>query len=266
MAIAYNKLVKHIEKIAPPGLAENGDNCGVQVYTGADSIHKVAVALDISLPVINEAVLVNADMIIAHHPLIFDKINKIDHSEITGKYICELIRHGISVYAAHTTFDSADGGNNDYLSELLELEGVSKVEPEDGAPTPGAYLRIGELASGMKLKDVSRKLKEKLNIAYEMPIVGDPESVIRKVAVCTGGGGSLVKEVLRNRCSLFITSDIRHHEAMFAKENGMCLIDAGHFYTEIIFVANFAKKLKAEIGDLAEVYEIQTEVSPFSHI
>jgi len=266
MSIEYQKLISLIERIAPPDLAEGWDNCGVQIYTGTDRINRIIVALEISKAVIREAAGINADLIVVHHPLIFSKINKIDHNNIIGKYICELIKGNISVYAAHTTFDSVFGGNSDFLAELLGLQNIRRLQPKEKSSEPAAYGRIGDLESEMRLIDVGLLLKEKLHINYDLPTVGDPDTMIKKVGVCTGGGGSMLEDFFRNGCSLFITSDIRHHEAMFARECGICLIDAGHFYTEIIFVENFAEKLRIAVGDIAEVYESKADFSPYNHI
>jgi dinuclear metal center YbgI/SA1388 family protein len=208
-------------------------------------------------------------MIIAHHPLIFHKIGKIDYNNITGKYITELIRAGISVYSAHTSFDSVYGGNNDYLAELLGLQKIRRFQPNkepSSKELSNDIGKIGDLKHEMRFGDVCLLVKERLKIDHSLAVVGDPDSMIKKVGLCTGGGGDLIEEALRNGCSLFITSDIRHHEAFFAKESGICAIDAGHYNTEIIFVRNFVEKLRAVAGDLLEIYECTKGEEPFNYV
>ena len=69
--------------------------------------------------------------------------------------------------------------------------------------------------------------------------------------------------MLRNRCDLYISGDIKYHEAQTAKEMGLCIIDAGHYGTEKIFVENFAAKLRKAVREKIEIFESKVNVNPF---
>lgn len=104
---------KAMRQIAPPHLAEEWDNCGFQIRCDSDqNIEKILVCLEISDDIITEAIQKSADLIVTHHPLIFGGIRSVDMDDMTGRYVLRLIRAGISVYSAHTSFDSAKDGTN----------------------------------------------------------------------------------------------------------------------------------------------------------
>ena len=140
-----------IEQIAPPHLAEEWDNSGFQIRCDeAQKIRKILVCLEISDEVVAEAVADKADLIITHHPLIFGKISKVDHKNIMGNQIIRLIQAGISVYSAHTSFDSARRGTNQYLAEQIGLEEIMPLVP---ASEEGCGMgRIGIYSSPVKIR------------------------------------------------------------------------------------------------------------------
>ncbi|MDR0570140.1 MAG: Nif3-like dinuclear metal center hexameric protein [Clostridiales Family XIII bacterium] len=263
MAINFDRLIGHIERIAPPSMAEEWDNNGVQLRLADGDVRRALVALEITDAVIDEAEMMNADMLVTHHPLIFRKLKSVSCRDLTGRHVIRLVKAGVSVYAAHTSFDAVYGGNNDYLAELLGLQKIRRAQPRKESPDTPILGRIGDLKSETPFAEVCELVRRRLGVGRAMPVVGDAGAPIRKVALCTGGGGDLIEDALRNGCSLFITSDVRHHEALFARENGLCVIDAGHYHTEALFVPNFAGKLKAAVGDLLEVYESARGEAPF---
>jgi dinuclear metal center YbgI/SA1388 family protein len=276
MPIERTNLIQQIERIAPPERALEWDNNGVQISVGDAEIRRVLVTLDVTDAVIREARFLGADFILAHHPLLFHKIQKIDCGSVVGRQVIDLIRAGVSVYAAHTSFDVVYGGNNDYLCEVLELQKVRRVPPENGAPGGGAsgkgvsdgelIGKIGNLKREMRLAEVCDLLRARLHTERRLPVVGDPDARILKVGLCTGGGGEQIEAFAENGCSLYITGDVRHHEALLAAGKGICLIDAGHFDTEWLFVRNFAEKLRTAAGDVVEVYESKNDKGPFVYL
>ena len=244
-----------MESIAPAALAAEWDNCGTQLDAGNADIKKALVALEISGGVVAEAKAIAADLIITHHPLIFGPLYNVDAKTAVGGYISELIKSGISVFSAHTNFDEADGGNNDYIAELL---GLTNIEKFGG----GAMGVTGELPGEMSFEYVCGYVKERLKLSY-MKASGESSEKIRKVGVCAGSGSDITPAAAAAGCGLFITGDIKYHDARYARETGLCLIDAGHYGTEKFFAENLSAKLDAAFGGRIEVVMSSVNLEPF---
>lgn len=256
--------VAMIEEIVSPDTQENWDNTGIQAAAGSGEVSKVLTCLEITGEVIEEAKEKGADFIVTHHPLIFGGLRSVDFRETTGSYLIELIRAGISVYSCHTPFDKMDGGNNDFIANLLELQDVQGFFHEGAENKIG---RTGYLKEEASLDSVRRLLSQKLELdSGQIRMVGDPEMKISKVGICTGAGADLLPLAAENGCSLFITGDLKYHDAQKAKALGLAVLDAGHYGTEKSFGANFAMKLKEKAGDKLEVFQSQVDINPFEMI
>jgi len=264
MGIKYAELKESIELIAPQFLMEEWDNSGIQIKTSDNNIEKILVTLEITEDVIDEAIENEVDLIITHHPLIFKEIRKIDNDDLIGRYINKLVMKKISVYSAHTTFDKATGGNNDYLISLIDL----KMSKTTGTGNFGEFGigRLLNLKNTVKLDDLASIIENILEIpSFELKKVGNTEKTIIKIGVCTGSGASLINDALENGCDVLITGDIKYHDAQYAKEMGMCLIDAGHYYTERTFSKNFAAKLRKITSDKINIIESKINLNPFGN-
>ena len=263
MAISFSELLTELRTIAPRELEEEWDNGGLQINMAKESINKILVCLEITGEVIDEAVRLGVDYIVTHHPLLFNKLDVIDASTVTGNYVIKLIRHGITVYSAHTSFDYVFGGNNDYLANLLDLQMVRKLKVWTPLGDKELAGRVGTFREPCTLKEAAAKVEEVLQLKDHVKMVGDPNRVIKMVGLCTGAGGDSIDAAIRNSCDLFITGDVRHHEAQMAREMGICLIDAGHYGTESIFALNFAEKLRKATAGKVTVIESKIVVNPF---
>ena len=252
------KIIDAIEKIAPLELVPDWDNSGIQIYTGKKDINKILIALEVTADVINEAKEKEADLIVIHHPLIFYPVKQIDSDTVIGNQIIELIKANISVYAAHMNFDLADGGNIDYLTLKLKLKNVQKFCGD----TVGSY---GELSEIVSFEELCQYVKSSFAIS-NMDVVGSKSAIIKKVGICCGAGFSVetIEEAFKQGCDVFISGDVKHHEALYACERGICLIDAGHYGTEKFFVQNFTEKLDATIGKEVEIIASELNIDPFS--
>ncbi len=260
MSISRLELIDSIEKIAPRHLAEVWDNCGMQIDLEKENVNKILVSLEITKEVLREAKSLGVDFIITHHPLIFTGLKQIDSNDVTGNYIIDCINSGISVYSAHTNFDKAEKGNNYYLAELLELKDINKFEDID-LEYIGLY---GELKDEIALNDVICKIKNKLELFdYEIKVVGQLDKKIKKVGLCTGSGIDMLDVAIKTGCQLFVTGDVKYHDAVKAKELNMNVIDAGHFGTEKIFVPNLCMQLKKVFFDRVEIIASKSDSNPF---
>lgn len=111
-----------MEKWAPKAFAYDWDNIGLQVGSNNKPVKKIMVTLDVLESVVDEAIENKVDLIIAHHPLLFEPLKQINVDSWRGRMIRKLIQHDITVYAAHTNLDVAKGGVNDLLADLIGLE------------------------------------------------------------------------------------------------------------------------------------------------
>ena len=226
-------IIRSLEKKYNPDFAEKWDNSGLIIGRKNKDISGITICLDITTDIINQAVTDKTELIISHHPLIFSEIKKITDETLLGEKILKLIENGISVYSIHTNADSAAEGLNDYIFEKLELTGDKKVWIESENYPGNGLGRIIELDEEMSISDLSMIIKEKLSLK-NVRIAGNESGKIKKIAVLTGAGGSLISDI-DNSIDLYITGDLKHHETLDALEEGLTLIDIGHFESESIF-------------------------------
>jgi dinuclear metal center YbgI/SA1388 family protein len=196
-----------------------------------------------------------ADLIITHHPLIFSPLDRIEYNSVTGHYITELIKLGISVYSSHTNFDEAKGGNNDYIVSLLKLQNVKKF-------AGGQMGRAGDLEREMSIDDICGYVKATLKLSH-IGIAGGCTSIIKKIGICCGSAGDLIDDAIHSGCELYITGDVKHHQWLYAADSGICLIDAGHYGMEKFFAENLHGKLAEAVGGKIDVISSSLNVEPF---
>jgi len=256
----FDEIIKALDEIANPELATDWDNSGIQIYTGTKEVSKILIALELTSDVIKEAKESGVELIITHHPLYFSPIQKIDNNNIIGKYTIELIKSGISVYASHTNFDDADGGNNDYIASVLKLSNIRKFDE-------GFIGTFGELTSATPLEEVCKYVKDTMGLT-SVNAVGNPKAPIKNIGICTGAGGSsdMIGIAFNHGCDLYITGDIKYHDAQYALEKGICLIDAGHYGTEKFFVQNMFAQLNDKLHGKVEILASKIDIDPFTVI
>ncbi|NLM44738.1 MAG: Nif3-like dinuclear metal center hexameric protein [Clostridiales bacterium] len=115
-------VVSIMDSIAPRKLAEEWDNVGLIIGDSSSIVNKIMISLDLPIWVVDEAIENNVDMIITHHPIIFNPIKKINNDTALGKKIIKLIKNNIAVYASHTNYDIVQGGLNDIFAKQLGFE------------------------------------------------------------------------------------------------------------------------------------------------
>jgi dinuclear metal center YbgI/SA1388 family protein len=263
MAIKIDELLDQLRIIAPRELEEEWDNGGFQINMRNKLVKRILITLEITNAVIEEAASKKIDFIITHHPLLMDKIDVVDSGTLTGNYIVKLIGHGISVYSAHTSFDSVFGGNNDCLADLLDLQMVRRLKVWTPLGDRELIGRVGSFRKTITLGEAASLVEKVLDLSEPPKVVGRQDALISSAAVCTGAGGGAIDAVLQNGCDLFVTGDVKHDQAQKAREMGLNIIDAGHYGTEHIFVKNFANKLNKVVGDQVEIFEATSVVNPF---
>lgn len=251
------KLAEIIEKISPLETQETWDNSGFQIKFEGAEIRTVLVAMEITDEVIDEAELAGADMIVTHHPMIFNPVKKIYDNTVTGNHIVRLIKNDINVYASHTPFDKCPGGNGDYLAELLGLRNVGTMDTD-----ASGFCKEGMPDSPCSAGEYIDRICHRLGLdKRSLTFSGDLDDMIYKVGLCTGAGAEFAENAKEAGCDLFITGDVKHHQAQEAKEMGMNILDIGHYGSEKIFSANMAAYLR-ENTDLT-IMESDVNLDPF---
>lgn len=361
-------IVGIINKIAPPALAEEWDNVGLQVGDPASGIERIMVALDPCPEAVDAAINNSCQLLLTHHPLIFKPLKRIATTDETGRLIHQAIANRLAIVSLHTNYDVTQNGVNDLLAEalgvtfsrplkvshreeLLKLAVFVPLSHHDAvmnallpfSPLTGNYAdcsfttsgqgtfkplagaspyigsvgkresveesrfellirkadlqaalktlhkahpyeepafditpllneglqsgigRIGLLESTPLLKDFAENVKKCLGTAF-LRIVGNPEQRISKLALCGGSGASLLRDAAREGADLFLTGDIKYHEAREAQSLGIALIDAGHFATERLMVDGLSLQLEKELKRRkfeADVFRCIAESDPF---
>lgn len=237
-----------IERIAPRHLAEDWDNTGLLVGSFSQKVERILVALDVDDTVVAEAIERSADMIVAHHPAIFRGMKQLRTDLPLGRRLAALLTHSIAVAAAHTNLDITRGGVNDVLAERLGLEKLSAfittAQADGSAESLG---RIGTLPAPVAIDDFAHSVRERLGVSH-VRLVRAADRPVRRVAVVGGAGAEFIDTAVRRGADVYLTGDVKYHEAQRAAEQGMHLIDAGHFGTERPVLPVLADLLRAELA------------------
>ena len=246
------EVAEFLNKKIPFDLKEEWDNVGIILGDLNSEIHKVIVAMDCTKEVCEEAISKNANLIITHHPLIFDGIKNIDSTTSSGRKIMSLIKSDISLIALHTNFDKIVGGTSDTLAKILGLCNVVNIDNKEFS-----LGKVGDVKE-TSLKDFALFVKEKLN-TDKVKYLGNENQIIKKVAVVSGSGSEFYLDAKNKAADLLVTSEVKHHIAIDAMENDIAIIDAGHFETENIAMNSLSNIVK-EIVPHAEVSECYKEL------
>ena len=246
--ITVQHVAEVMNRIAPRQLAEEWDNPGLLVGSFNAEVEKIFVSLDVTDEVINSAKNFGADLIIAHHPLIFRAVKNFRTDLPLGKKLETLIKNNIAVFAAHTNLDSVQGGVNDVLAQKLQLVDVKNFGEEISLG------RIGKLAEKMTAKDFALHVKKSLN-CESVRLVDAGDFLIEKVGLCSGAGSEFISKAKFYGAQAFVTGDLKYHEAQSAVENKIHVVDAGHFATEFPIVHVLAEILREECEKL--LYKIK---------
>lgn len=261
MSVKCKDIMEMMNTLAPLNLAEDWDNCGLSIGNPDYEVKKILIALDTIESVIQEAIALKVDMIITHHPLIlFQKIKSITTQTHLGNAITQLIQNKISVFSAHTNLDIAFGGTNDVLAHLAGLENIHILEKTFQDENGKCYGigRIGNLPKKMTFESFSKQIKEQLHLDC-MRIVGDLNKTVKTVALCTGSGFEYMMKAKEADADVYITADLKFHETQKAIEEGICLIDATHYASEVIIVPVLKQYIEKEAKNKG--YEIQVYCS-----
>ena len=195
-----------IERFAPLAWQESYDNAGLIVGRPDDEVRKALLAVDVTDEVMAEAEREGCDLIITHHPIVFHALKRFNSADQVQRCVERAIRSGIALYACHTNLDSA---------------------PADAKVGFGV---VGELPGAVATVEFMRHIQRTLGVrVVRHSDIASPE--VRRVAVCTGAGASMIGEARRAGADIYITADMKYNDFM-TPDKALTVADIGHFESE----------------------------------
>ena len=227
------ELLEDLNKAVPFSLAVDWDNSGIQVGNMQDEVKGIYVALDPTTEVINNCIKDGCNVLLTHHPLLFDKPKQITNENYVGRRVLKLLNNRVSCISMHTNFDVAVMGP--LVAERFPYKSVDTLS-EDGMGT------IGVLNAPMQLKALANHTKTVFGLP-SVSFYGNPGLSVSKLAVLPGSGHDEIDNAKAKGADVLITGDVSHHNGLDALEKGLCIIDAGHYGLEYVFTDYMADYL-----------------------
>lgn len=249
------EVTKYLETLYPRDLAYEWDNVGLQIGTLNKPLKRLMVTLDVTKEVVREAIERKVDLLISHHPLIFQPLSSIAFETPRGNMIQKLIKHDIALYSMHTNYDLADDGMNDNLAKLLEIRNPKLLDQEAGI---GRYGDIDPKPLPEFIEYVKAKLK-----LDSLRVVGDGNRLVKVVGISGGSGQQHMYQAKKRGCDVFLTGDISYHSALDAREMGFTLIDISH-HAEVWFKIFISELLRERFPDI-EIFVSDVDTNPYQN-
>jgi dinuclear metal center YbgI/SA1388 family protein len=372
MGVSVDQILTLVGKQAPAVLAYAWDRVGLLIGSPGQEVNKLVVALEASEAVLKGAKEVGAQMVLSHHPILFQPVERFCPDKPWDRAIAYAIKHDLAIAAAHTNLDAAQDGLNAYLAEVLGLAQaepleVTRVEPliklivfvplgyedpvreaicEAGGGRIGNYShcsfslrgqgtfkplagaqpwqggvaelnrvaesrlevvipegmveaalkqlqavhpyekvaydlfplknqgialgigRVGEWTEPRPFDQVAADLKRLFRTAV-IKMTGKPPALVKRVAVCGGSGGELIPQAREKGADIYITGDIRYHQAVPWAGEDMAILDLGHFATEVLFIPEWGRRLEADLRAASLPVEVIVDtwgMDPFSYV
>ncbi|OUN33622.1 Nif3-like dinuclear metal center hexameric protein [Lachnoclostridium sp. An76] len=239
------EIIQVIEAAYPREAALDFDNVGLIAGRTEKEVKRVYIALDATDAVIDRAVEAGADMLITHHPLIFSPLKKVTDEDFVSRRVVKLIQNDISYYAMHTNYDVL--GMAELAEKILGIRNTEVLDitmEKDGKPE--GIGRIGELEKPMTLEECCVYVKHKLNLG-SLKVFGDMQAEVSRLAISPGSGKTAIAAAIAKGADVLVTGDIGHHDGLDAVEQGLSVIDAGHYGTEYIFIDDMRRFLEDKL-------------------
>ena len=224
-----------LDSVAPFSTSAPWDNTGLLVGNENSEVKKVMLSLDVTGDVIDEAIKENVNLVITHHPLIFESVKSVTSDTLLYKAVSS----GISFISCHTCLDIAKDGVNDCLANAVGIKNVKSIEEEP-------FLKIGDIEEKTEDEFVSL-LKDKLNCNVLYNSTGNN---IKKVAFCSGSGGDLFTLAKEQGADALLTGEAKYHEFLDASFNNITIFACGHFETEIVVIDTLKNKFENKFKNI----------------
>ncbi len=249
--LTVKNIIEKLEESSPVNMAMDWDNPGLLVGHLDSPVKKVVITVDATDNVVDLAIKEKADMIIAHHPLIFKGLKKVGETDFIGRRILKLAENHIALYAMHTNFDVTTMAEE--AADILGLanRSVLDVTYEDEYGKEGIG-RVGFFKEEVSLREVAVNVRELFHLD-DVRVYGNLDDIIDIAAICPGSGHDMIDAALKAGAKLLITGDISHHQGIDAVARGINIIDASHYGLEKIFVDYMLDYFRAEFKGIKAI-------------
>lgn len=223
------EITSYLEEVAPLALQESYDNAGLLTGSKAWEAKGAIVCLDSTEEVILEAIEKDCNMVIAHHPIIFNGLRHLTDLHYVERTIIRAIKHDVAIYAIHTNLDNVlKDGVNEKIAQRLSLDNIRVLAPKESLTVGGGV--IGQLSQPMQPEEFFDFVKDKMQTACirHTKVLEKP---ISKVAVCGGSGRFLLSDAIAQNADVFISADFKYHE-FFDANDEITILDIGHYESE----------------------------------
>jgi dinuclear metal center YbgI/SA1388 family protein len=250
-----------LESLAPLHLAEPWDNVGLLVG-GPEDVARALLCIDYTGDVAREADALGADLVVAYHPVIFQGLKSLP----AGSRVADAIRKGRAIWCPHTALDVAEGGTNDVLADAAGMTSrapLRRVDParaRTAAESAMGIGRVGEVAPCTR-RELVERVKAALGLSYALAS-GPLDAPCARVAVSAGAAGDLLEDALRAGVDVYVTGELRHHDALSAASRGLTVVCLRHSASERAVLRPFGEALRARAPGL-EVHVSQADRDPF---
>lgn len=258
------------DEMWPLDTAESWDRVGLVTGRGDAPLRRVLLAVDAVGETVDEALAWEADALVTHHPLLLRGIHTVAEDTAKGALLASLIRGGCALIAAHTNADQPAGGVSDVIARRLDLVGAAPIVPHASDPEIGIG-RVGRLAAPETLRAFAERVAGALPATVSgVRVAGDPDRLVRTVALLGGAGDSLLDHPAVRSADVYLTSDLRHHPAQEALElsavaGGPALVDVAHWASESLWLEGAAEELATRLpGVEFRVSTLRTDPWNFS--
>lgn len=258
-----SELIDFFESIAPSSFQESYDNVGLITGSPNIEISGIITCLDATEAVIDEAITLNCNVVVAHHPIVFRGIKKLNGTNYVERVIIKAIKNDIAIFAIHTNLDNVyDHGVNTIIANRLNLNNLEILDPKQNLLHSNKKVgsgMIGKLKYPMEESAFLQYLKEKmdLKVVKHTALLGKP---IENVAVCGGSGSFLLQRAIEQNADVFVTSDFKYHE-FFDAENKIIIADIGHYESER-FTFEYLKSLIIQNFSIFAVHSTSVNTNP----
>lgn len=235
--MTVREIYDYLNSLYPVSTACDFDNAGLLVGDPETEVKKALISLDCTLNTVKKAAENGCQLIITHHPVIFEPLKNV----LSGSVVYELISNGISVISMHTNLDIADGGVSDSLCKAM---GLTEIKPYTASD--GFLLRCGAI-SPVSAESFAERLKTALGGSIKYV---DGGRTIEKVLVCSGSGGEFIEDAINGGFDALVTAEIKHHQFILAATGGISVFDGGHFNTEDIVIEPLKTVLSEKFGSV----------------